>query len=71
MNINELREAQARFQNRLEDIIKSREELYQIRDSFAKYFNRDKIRTMRIDDYVAGVDLPKKCTLYTSDAADG
>lgn len=59
MNINELREAQARFQNRLEDIIKSREELYQIRDSFAKYFNRDKIRTMRIDDYVAGVDLPK------------
>lgn len=59
MNINELREAQARFQSRIEDVIKSREELHQIRDSFTKYFNRDKIRTMIIDDYVVGVDLPK------------
>lgn len=59
MNINDLREAQVRYQNRIERVIQSREELYQIRDSFTRYFNRNRIRGMEIDDYVAGVELPE------------
>jgi hypothetical protein len=60
MNIHDLREAQVRYENRMEEVIKSREELYQLRSSFTKYFSRNRIKTMDIDDYVAGVNLPKK-----------
>lgn len=59
MNINELREAQSRFYYRVEAVIKDREELYQIRDSYVRYFNRNKIRTMKIHDYAIGVKPPK------------
>jgi hypothetical protein len=60
MNIHDLREAQIRYENRNEEVLKFREELYQLRSAFVKYFNRNKIADMLIDDYVAGVDLPKK-----------
>jgi len=60
MNIHDLREAQARYENRVEEVLNSREELYQLRASFARYFNRNRIGTMAIDDYVAGVDLPER-----------
>lgn len=59
MNINDLREAQSRYQNRIDSVSQNREELYQVRNSFTKYFNRNKIRRMDIDDYVAGVQLPE------------
>jgi hypothetical protein len=60
MNLHELREAQVRYENRKEEVLNSREELYQLRSAFVKYFNRTKIANLQIDDYVAGVDLPKK-----------
>ena len=60
MNIHDLREAQVRYDNRKNEILKSREDLYKLRTSFTRYFNHNKIRGMKIDDYVAGVDLPKK-----------
>lgn len=60
MNIHDLREAQVRYENRMDEILQGREELYQLRTSFVKYFNRNRVRTMHVDDYVAGVDLPEK-----------
>lgn len=58
MNIYDLRQAQVRFENRMEETIKARKELHQLRASFVSFFNRKRILTMDIDDYVAGVDLP-------------
>lgn len=58
MNIHDLREAQVRFENRMEETIEARKELHQLRASFVKFFSRKRISTMDIDDYVAGVDLP-------------
>lgn len=60
MNIHELREAQVGYENRLDDVLKDKEKLYQLRSSFVRYFNNNRIRTMQIDDFVAGVDLPEK-----------
>jgi hypothetical protein len=58
MNIHDLREAQVRYENKMDEILKERKELHQIRSSFVKYFNRNHIRIMKIDDYVLGVDHP-------------
>lgn len=60
MNINELRKAQARYQNNIETIIESRKDLYKLRDSFVNFFDKDKISKMDINDYVSGVPLPEK-----------
>ncbi len=60
MNIHDLREAQVRYENRKDEILKSREELYQLRTSFTRHFSQNRIKNMQIDDYVAGVDLPNK-----------
>jgi hypothetical protein len=60
MNIHDLREAQVRYENRQEEILKIRENLYQLRSSFVRYFNKSKIANMHIEDYVAGAELPKK-----------
>lgn len=60
MNIHDLREAQVRYENRIEQILEGREKLYQLRSAFVRYFNRNRIRTMQINDYVAGVDLPER-----------
>ena len=58
MNIHDLRQAQIRFENRMEEINKARKDLHLLRASFVNYFSRNRISTMGIDDYVAGVDLP-------------
>jgi len=60
MNIHDLREAQARYENRMDEVLTSREDLYQLRISFSRYFNQNRIKNMSIDDYVAGVELPEK-----------
>jgi hypothetical protein len=60
MNIHDLREAQARYENRIDEVISSREDLYQLRNSFSRFFNQNRIKNMSIDDYVAGVELPEK-----------
>lgn len=58
MNIHDLREAHVRFENRKDEILKAREGLYQLRSAFVRHFSRNRIRTMDIDDYVAGVGKP-------------
>lgn len=60
MNINDLREAQMRYENRIDKVLEAREELYHLRSSFVRYFNRNRIRVMKIDDYVAGLGKPEK-----------
>src|SRR6185437_9822947 len=60
MNIDDLREAQARFENQKNQILKDRKELYKLRSSFVKYFDRKRIRAMKIDDYVIGFGKPAK-----------
>lgn len=60
MNIYDLREAQARYENRMDEVLSSREDLYQLRNSFSSFFNQNRIKNMSIDDYVAGVELPEK-----------
>ena len=59
MNIHDLREAQARYENRQEEILKIRENLYQLRSSFTRYFNKYKIANMNIKEYVLGFELPE------------
>lgn len=59
MNINDLRDAQVRYENRKGEIIKSREGLYQLRSSFVRSFNLNHIREMEIDEYVLGIELPE------------
>ena len=60
MNIHDLREAQIRYESRIEDILESWKELYHLRSSFVRYFNHGRIRTMRINSYVLGLALPKR-----------
>ena len=40
-------------------VIAERKELYRRRAAFVRYFNRNRIRNMHIDDYVIGVGEPK------------
>jgi len=42
MSIYDLRKAQVRFENKIEDFSKSRKTLYKIRSDFVKYFNPEK-----------------------------
>lgn len=58
MNIHLLREAQARFQSRIIDVANEREEFYKIRDSFVKYYRRERIAEMPIEEYTIGSRLP-------------
>lgn len=55
MNIHQLREAQARYENELDTIKKIRKPLYALRSSFVKHFNENEIIKMPINDYVIGV----------------
>jgi len=60
MNLHDLREAQARFENRKDEIIEKRKPLLKLRSDFVRYFDRQRIKTMQIDDYVIGVGAPDK-----------
>jgi hypothetical protein len=55
MNTHDLREAQARYENQKEEVLNSRKKLYQLRNEFVGYFNRNKICNMQINEYVIGV----------------
>lgn len=57
MSLNELREAQARFERMLPSVIKDRQELYDLRDKFVKYYTPTRIRTLHIDHFALGNDL--------------
>jgi len=59
MNINNLREAQVRFEYRMQEIIEMRKELHLLRASFVKFFSPSRISTMEINEYVAGIKPPE------------
>jgi hypothetical protein len=55
MNIQDLREAQARFEKNLKQIAKQRLPLHEKRAEFVRYYTRPRIRRIELDDYVIGV----------------
>lgn len=58
MNIQDLREAQAKYIKSIDKQLIARKGLYDLRKSFVRYFTPDKIRIMEIDEYVLGVQIP-------------
>jgi hypothetical protein len=60
MNIHDLRTAQAQFETQIEKVLKTRKELYALRDAFATYYTNERIRRMPLEHYALGNDLPKK-----------
>ena len=54
MNLHDLREAQANYTERMDDVLEERKKLYKLRKSFTNYFNINKIETMGIDEFVIG-----------------
>ncbi|UBB90046.1 DUF3883 domain-containing protein [Candidatus Kaistella beijingensis] len=54
MNIQELRETQAKFQILIDNLIENKKSLYKLRDDFAKYYNETRILNMPLDTYVLG-----------------
>ena len=61
MNIHDLRQAQADFTKRIDDILDGRKELYNKRTAFTKHFNTNKIAKMGIDDFVIGIGEHNFC----------
>lgn len=61
MNIHDLRQAQADFTKRIDDILDGRKELYNKRIVFTKHFNTNKIAKMGIDDFVIGIGEHNFC----------
>ena len=61
MNIHDLRQAQADFTKRIDDILDGRKELYNKRSAFTKHFNTNKIEKMGIDDFVIGIGEHNFC----------
>ncbi len=57
MSLNELREAQARFERMLPAVIMERQELYDLRNKFVKYYTPKRIKTLDIDHFALGNDL--------------
>ena len=54
MNLHDLRQAQANYTERIEDVTKSREKLYRLRKKFVKDFSLEYLATMPIEKYVIG-----------------
>ena len=61
MNLQDLRDAQAIYTERMEDVLKERNKLYKKRDSFSKYFTINKINSMHINEYVIGINKKAFC----------
>lgn len=58
MNIHDLRTAQLRFEGQKDIVLASRQNLYTLRDAFAKYYTPTQITEMPIEHYALGNDLP-------------
>lgn len=61
MNIHDLRQAQADFTKRIDDILEGRKSLYKKRDAFTRHFTSKKIALLGIDEYVIGMDENTFC----------
>jgi len=54
----QFQEARNLFDNQIDDILWSKQSLYQLRAEFVAYFNRNHIANMQIDEYVIGAIRP-------------
>jgi hypothetical protein len=61
MNLHDLRQAQANYTERIEDVTKSREKLYKLRKKFVKDFSLEYLATMPIEKYVIGQGTTTFC----------
>ncbi len=60
MNIHELREAQVHFESQIDTVLKAKDSLYRLRDSFVSYYTVARISSMPMANYALGNDLPDK-----------
>lgn len=61
MNLHDLRQAQANYTERIEDVKKSREKLHKLRKKFVKDFSLEYLATMPIEKYVIGQGTTTFC----------
>jgi hypothetical protein len=54
MNLHDLREAQANFTKRIDDVLEEKKQSYKLRSAFTKQFNINALSSLKIDDYVIG-----------------
>ncbi len=54
MNLQDLREAQANFTKRIDDILEERKHLYKLRGAFTRRFSINTLSNLRVDGYVIG-----------------
>lgn len=54
MNLHDLREAQANFAKRIDDVLEERKHLYKLRTVFAKQFSTKALSNLKVEDYVIG-----------------
>lgn len=59
MNIHDLRSAQLHFESQIKTVIRSRQELYDLRDTFSAYYTDYRIAQMPLEHYALGNDLPE------------
>jgi hypothetical protein len=55
MKNNNFQKARDQYNERKDEVLESRLELYHLRSDFVKYFNRNKISNMELEDYVVGL----------------
>lgn len=60
MNIHELREAQVHFESQIDSVLKAKSELFQLRDRFTEYYTISRIKSMPLEHFALGNDLPDK-----------
>jgi len=54
MNLHDLREAQANFTKRIDDVLEERKHLYKLRTAFANQFSAKALSNLKVEDYVIG-----------------
>ncbi len=54
MSLHDLREAQANFTKRIDDVLEERKHLYKLRTAFANQFSAKALSNLKVEDYVIG-----------------
>ena len=52
MNLHDLRETQANFTKRIDDVLEERKHLYKLRTAFANQFSAKALSNQKVEDYV-------------------
>ena len=59
MNQQQIQDAIKRFEKEILKLLIGKTELYKLRSEFVAYFDKSKIKTMSVNDYVVGVKRPE------------